>query len=392
MIIDQDPLYLKFDPLSVIASINVKSGTVKQVHYSDTDTYTPNRLLTPLYLFPSVWTVDRNKIIADGEKIGQLSNGRWYLGSVSAANEITKKTTDSDAATADYAVGSSYQLVIRKNISHLSPQQVFFVATYYDTRRGMDVSAQASELLSTTSNAESEAAPVLVLDKPEAYTFNPISGLGNVSIKATIFRSGTQLTENVRYWWYTVTDKVSHLVGSTNLDLFYVSGQDTDTLVVNTEYIGNLLIYCVAECYKEIAPTIQSGKSVKAETKFVRKLPTSLYHSMERVNGSIFNPSDTSIKRVAHATVNNVEVQNIGRFFHHRWLVNSNKPGAVDLEVAHGVSMEIPISYAGSSTSNPATIKLDVSELTEYQAIEVPGKGVLTDHLGRVICGITTKK
>lgn len=392
MIIDQEPLYLKFDPLSVVASINVKSGAVKQVHYSDSDTYTPNRLLTPLYLFPSVWTVDPNKIIADGDKIGQLSSGKWYVGSVSAANEVTKKTTDSDAATADYAVGSSYQLVVRKNVSHLIPQQVFFVATYYDTRRGMDVTAQASELLSTTSNAESEAAPVLVLDKPEAYVFNPIDGLGNTSIKATMFQSGKQLTENVRYWWYTVADGIPHLVGASNLDLFYVSGQDTDTLIVNTEYIGTRLFYCVAECYKGAVPSVSSAKSVKAETKLLRRLPASLYHLIERVTGSMVQPGDTSIKRVAHAYTNSGEVVNPGKFFHHRWLVNSNKPGAVDVEVAHGVSMEIPVSYAGESTAKPSTIKPDVTELTEYQAIEVPGKGVLTDHLGRVICGITTKK
>lgn len=393
MIIDQEPLYLQFDPLSVIVSLNVKSGAVKQVHYADSNTYTPNRLLTPLYLLPSVWTIDPAKIIADGEKIGQLSSGKWYTGSVSPINEVTKKTTDADAGTADYAVGSNYQLVVRKNISHLSPQQLFFVATYFDTRRGMDVTAQAAELLSTTSNAESEAAPVVVLDKPEGYVINPIAGLGNTTVKATMFKTGNPVTAgNVKYWWYTEDDGVEHLIGSTDRDLFYVSGQNTDSLVVNTEFIGTRLLRCKAQYYTGVAPANPTVSAVTAETKFIRRMPASLTHHVERITGSIVQAGDKLIKRRAYAATNGGVVADPGKFFHHRWLVNSNKVGAVDVEVAHGISMEIPVSYAGDSTAKPATIKLDVTELTEYQAIELPGDDVLRDHLGNIICGKTTKK
>lgn len=392
MIIYDEPLYLQFDPLSVIPNIAVISGSVKQVHYSDSNTYTPNRMLTPLHLQPSVYTIDPNKKIANGDKIAQLSSGKWYHGNISTANQITKKTTDSDAATADYAIGTNYRLVVRKNTSHLSPEQLFFVATYFDSRRGMDVTAQASQLLSTTTNAESEAAPVVVLDKPEAFVFNPIDGLGNTSINASVFRTGKPVTANVKYWWYVIISGISHLIGSTPRDLFYVSGQNTSTLIVNTEFIGQLLIRCKSECYTGAAPASPSVNAVTAETTFIRRLPTSLHWRVDRPTGDKVLPGDTEIRRTAVSITNDGEIPNPGRFNYFRWLHNTNQPGAVDTEVGHGVNLSLPVSHAGPSTAKPSSIILDVYEYTEYQAIELKDGDVLTDNNGNIITGFTIKK
>lgn len=392
MIIDDEPLYLQFDPLSVISSIAVKSGSVKQVHYSDSNTFTPNRMLTPLYLQPAVYTIDPNKRIADGDKIGQLSSGKWYLSSILPANQITKKTTDADAATADYAIATNYQLVVRKNISHLSPQQLFFVATYFDSRRGMDVTAQESQLLSTTTNSESESAPVVVLDKPESYIFNPINGLGNTSIKASMFRTGKPITENIKYWWYVVSGTVAHLIGSNPRDLFYVSGQNTSTLIVNTEFIGQLLIRCKAEYHTGAAPASPSANAVTVETTFIRRLPASLHWRVDHPTGIKVLPGDTVIKREAVSITNDGEIPNPGKYNYFRWLHNTNQPGAVDTEVGHGVNLSIPVSYAGPSTAKAGRIKLDVLEYTEYQPIDLPNGDFLTDNEGDIISGFTTKK
>lgn len=391
MIVEHDNLYVKFDPLNMVVSIQVKSGNIKQVHYSESNTYTPNRKITPLYLQPSVYITDPNKIIANGEKVNQLSSGRWYLGSVTAANEITTKTTDAGGNTADYAIGTNYQLVIRKNTEYLSPQMLYFVGTFFDSRRGMDVHAQNSVLLSSTSNTESEAAPTLVLDAPLSNPFNPIEGLGNKTFTASLFRTGAKVPDtNVKYWWYVVESGVEHLIGSKQLDLAYVSGQNTNKLTVNTEYIGKLLIRCKAMYYTGTAPTAPDKKAAIAETKLIRKLPASTYWQINKITGSVVLPGDTTIRREAEAYTNKGKISNPGKYWHFRWFHNTNKAGAKDIEVGHGTSLSLPVSYAGGMSSTPGTIKLDVQEFTEYQALMV-GNDVLTDKNGEVLTGFTTK-
>lgn len=388
MIVDVDPLYPSYDPLSVNVNIAVKSGTLKQVYYADSNTYAPNRMLTPLYLQPSVYTVDPNKIIADGDKIAQLSSGKWYMGSVEAANEITKKTTDSDAASAPYAVGVNYVLVVRKNVEYKSPQQLFFVATYYDTRRGMDVHAQDSKLLSCTSNAESEAAPVVVLDKPRAYPFSPLDGLGKLVINASMFRTGKQVdAANAKFWWYTEEGGVEHLIGSTVFDVFYLSGQNTAALEVDLEYVGIRLIRCKAEYYTGVTPSVPTSKAVIAETKLIRRFPASTYWRSNKISGERVRPTDKSIIREAEAGTNAGRIANPGKFWHFRWLHNTNKPGAVDTEVGHGVSLNIPVTYAGVQSATPGTLKLEVVEHGEYQVLTDKNGEPLTDKDGVVLTG-----
>lgn len=388
MIIHEDPLFRRYDPLQIHVDIRPKSGTIKQVHYEETDTYVPNRRLTPLYLQPSFYVVDPNSVIIRGEKINQLSSGKWYLGAVTPDNLITRKTTDPGSETAEYAVGTNYELVVRKNTPYTSPQMLYFVGTFYDTRRSMDVYGQKNILLSSTSNAENESLPVLVLDYPESHRFNPLQGTGQRTITASMFKNGEKVSpENMACWWYMVENGKQIMFSPLDEQPMYVSGQNTHTLTLDTEYIGNLLIRCVAVYYTGNKPGTTGSNPSVAETKFIRRLPANLTFQINQISGKYVMPNTYVIKREAEVyTADGQKVTNPGRHWLFKWLHNWNTPGSTDREIAHGAYLELPRNYAGASSAKPTLLKLDVVENTESHLFYV-GDDYLTDSSGHVLTG-----
>lgn len=222
-----------YSALDVSHSIKVLDGSLKQTYYPTNGDYVPNRNIIPTVLIPSFIVKGKDGIIENGEKVSELSGGKWFENDVQIVNNP------------DYEVGKNYQLTIFKNIEDVTTLR--FEGEFLDKRNKKVIAFDNSILLSTIHHNEHKAEPKLELDKPNNWEHFPVkSGDGIVSIKATV-------TDDKLYHsavrWFMVKDKVEIPIEET---LFYVSGQNTNELKVDTSYMGEVLIRAKNLDYEEL--------------------------------------------------------------------------------------------------------------------------------------------
>lgn len=387
MIEAKEFLYVQYDPLNVTKSLREVGGTVKQVYYADSHTYVPNRELTPLVLQPVIVITDPNNILSGGDKAGQLASSAWYAGGISEANRITALQLPENTGE-PYVLGSNASLVVRKNVSRETPVTLFFKGEFYDSRRGSNVSVSMSILLSTTSNSESMPSPTLVLSKPAGWTYNPLKGTGNQTVSAQLYQSGSAIADShARYWWYVIENNRERLIGSSNTDFFYVSGQDTKTLSLNPEYMKNVMIRCKAQYYGDTKPTAPGITAVTAETSFVRKYPASLHGKVNVRTGEIIAPHTDRIKLEGKINIYGGEIVNPEKYFFIRWHRNTMTPGSQDTEIGHGAALTIGRSVAGIDSSQVPRVSFTAEEHNEYQAFTDKSGNLLTDKNNNILTG-----
>lgn len=241
-----------YSALDVSHSIKVLDGSLKQTYYPTNGDYVPNRNIIPTVLIPSFIVKGKDGIIENGEKVSELSGGKWFENDVQIVNNP------------DYEVGKDYQLTIFKNVEDVTTLR--FEGEFLDKRNKKIIAFDNSILLSTIHHNEHKAEPKLELDKPNNWEHFPVkSGDGIVSIRATV-------TDDKLYHsavrWFMVKDKVEIPIEET---LFYVSGQNTNELKVDTSYMGEVLIRAKNLDYEEIFGDepenllLDSGKLVKNE-------------------------------------------------------------------------------------------------------------------------------
>lgn len=270
-----------YDPLNISTTMVVRGGSLTQTHCAETGEYIPDRSLTPLVIRPEVYVNDPNGIMANGKV--SLTGILWY----EIPQDMVGQITDSSYLTGElsrylitnqtdgYSVAQDGTLTVTKNIPYLEPKVLVFTASYPDTRSGKILRIQATATLSTLSLTE---AASLTLDKPASFVFNPISDSGVRSIKA-LFLLGGKAPDASRcklaYWWYKTTGGAETLVDSEE-DLFYVSGQGTDTLTIDPRYVdGQIKLACKVEYALpgDELPAEPTSDCLVDETTVVRRYP-----------------------------------------------------------------------------------------------------------------------
>lgn len=338
-----------YNPLNISTMMVVRGGSLTQTHSAETGEYVPDRNLTPLIIRPVVCVNDPDGIVENGEvsltgilwyeipqdMIAQIQDGAYVTGELSRYL-IT-------AGTDGYSVAEDGTLTVTKNIAYLDPKVLVFTASYPDARSGKVLRIQATATLSTLSLAE---AATLTLDKPASFVYNPITDTGVRTIKATLLLGGGLPDTDrckVSYWWYKTIDGVETLIDSDD-DLFYESGQSTDTLTVDPRYIdGQLKISCKVEYALpgESLPTSPTADCLAAETMVVRRYPD--YDFEHFVHGGVeVSPNAEKVKNECVVTVGREVLENPSKYFSIRWLIKRAVYGAEWTVLGYGETIMIP--------------------------------------------------
>lgn len=355
-------LNVAYDPIHSAFSLIVESGSLLQVHSAETDTYIPDRTITPVVLTPYFNVVDVTGITPTGRAESKLVDIRWYVGSEDDENMIISGVNG-------FTI-NGYKLSIAKNISYLSPLTIVFTANYFDIRTGHTIRLHEQKTLSTTSLTEKPVT--LELDKPEAsWTFDPIHDTGMRAVTASMRLAGNAVAANQSlFWWYKVVSGVETLVDPED-DLWYESGQNTSVLTINPAYVnGSLHLRCKGEYVApgEIAPTQPTTTCQTADTTIVRRY--SAYDFEFFVNGSSqVSYSAENIKAEAVIRQGNDVLDSPVSFFLIEWLMKRTTWNAEWKTVGYG--QDVVISKA--DYINGADLAVDIHEKESLKAASVNG-------------------
>ncbi len=374
-------LNVVYTPLNVSVALIVQGGSLTQTHCAETDEYIPDRSITPLVIVPKVYVQDPDGVISGG--LAQLSGVSWYAlpenlaASVPAGTYIGSELSNYliTGATAGYSVAADGSLTVGANIHYPSRTVLVFVANIADDRSGRTVKVQDSVLLSTTSIAVPAA---LTLDKPASWRFNPLEDSGVRTIRASLKLGGvTPDPTKVRtaFWWYLASGNTEVLINADD-HLFYESGQNSDSLVIDPEYLDEERIICKAEYALdgETLPGTPSANCLTAETVVQRKY--SAYDFDNYVHGGVeVSPAASHVKNECVVTVGKEVLASPSRYFTVIWSIKDAVYGAEWRILGYGDSIMIP----ASEIEQGADVGLELEEFDPLGALADDNDDIITD-------------
>jgi hypothetical protein len=318
-----------------------------------------------------------------------FSSVTWYALPKGVAAEVTQGAMLTDEVskymitsdTQGYSISTDGALTVSKNVPYLDPIMLVFVGSYLDTRSGKIVRVQASAVMSTTSIA---VTPMLTIDKPASFIYNPISDSGIRSITAALNIGGKtpdEIGAAVRYWWYKEIDGEEFLISSD--DLFYESGQNTAKLIVDPEYVDGMIpIICKAEyaLAGETLPSAPTSHCLTAKTTIVRRYPPFDFDHI--VHGGVEVPAGASkVKNECVVTVGRQVIDNPEEHFSIVWYMKKAVHDAEFQVIGYGES----ISIDASEFINGADVALDVTPFDCLGALTDDSDNIITDDDDNII-------
>lgn len=220
------------------------NGQLEQWYYDNTNTFAPNRAITPLILTPKISVFD-----PDNERTFEPSfyTVSWYVleydasaGGGAGGYVETLITNVDDSSSAQYVIVGN-TLKVKKNVGYSHAIQIRCVATYIDPRdAGITYMVEETVTLSTNHDA-SVIFPVLDIAAPPSMSFNPlVDNSSQFSFVAMADKGGVDVSNDLYYVWYALTDTNQEVLANTMP--WYVSGQNTKTLVVDALYGDDIKI------------------------------------------------------------------------------------------------------------------------------------------------------
>lgn len=376
-----------YTPLNVSVSLLVKGGSLTQTHCAETDEFIPDRGLTPLVLSPEVVIQDPDGILPGG--VAALTGVCWYAlpediaASIPSGSYIGAELSQYliSAATNGYSIEADGSLRVESNIRYPSRVVLVFTANIPDNRSGKLIKVQDSVLLSTTSIAVPAA---LTLDKPAFWRFNPLEDHGIRTIKAALKLGGvTPDPAKVRtaFWWYLASGNAEVLINGDD-HLFYESGQNSESLVIDPEYLDEARIICKAEYALdgEMLPASPSADCLTAETVVKRHYPA--YDFENYIHGGVeVSPTASHVKNECVVTVRQKVLESPSRYFTVVWSIKDAVYGAEWRILGYGDSIMIP----ASEIEQGADIGLELVEFEPLGALIDDNDDVLTDDDGSIL-------
>lgn len=370
-----------YDPLNVTCSIVVRGGSLSQVHCAETAEYVPDRTITPLVLAPQVYINDPSGVLPSGYV--SLNNVNWYALPQDVAAAISDDSyleTELSAylvtqGTTGYTVGANGQLIVTANIPYLSPKVLIFTGDYYDARQRSAIRLHTQITMATTSIALPQT---LELDKPSSFVFNPLSDTGTRSIKATMRVGGKDATAGgftTAYWWYCINNGSEVLISAD--DLFYESGQSSDTLVIDPRYInGEQRLICKSECAFNGAslPVAPSAACKTAELTVVRRYAAYDFENYVH-GGTDVAVTASAVKNECVVTVGREVLASPQDYFTIRWSIKRMVYGADWIEIGYGNDIDIDVREFESG----ADIAVEIEEIEPLGAMS-DGDEILCDN------------
>ena len=362
-------------------------GGPTQTHCAETGEFIPDRSLTPLVITPVVRVQDPDGVIADG--VASLTGVSWYVLPEDIAQAVPAGTYIGNElsqylvteATEGYSVDRDGSLRVEANIPYLQPVVLVFTGNVPDIRSGKLVKVQDSLLLSTSSVA---VPATLTLDKPASWLFNPIADTGLRTIKASLKLGGLApdpTKVRTKFWWYRASGNNETLIDEDE-DFFYESGQNTDTLVIDPEYLDSERIICKAvyALGSGSLPATPGQDCLSAETVVSRRYPA--YDFENYVHGGVeVSPTASHVKSECVVTIGQQVLSNPSRYFTVIWSVKEPVHGSEWRVLGYGDTIMIP----ASEIEGGADIGLELEEFEPLGALADDDGSVLMDDDGSIL-------
>lgn len=224
-LIKERSISVVFDSVSISKDIVVEGGPLTQNFYADSQSFIPNRFLTPITLTPKIYITDPNKVLESGDKHKELVSCIWYEGA--------EKIVDGD----EYKISKDNVLTVLKNSE--KDFVISYEAVWYDPRKKQNITIEDSVQFITISLGDGNTMPRLILDKPQNWIHNPLKEERIYTIKAQVSRD--KLYDGAVEWYYRPKNGIKDQYID-NTMLFYAGGQLTNELKVDSAYMNDCII------------------------------------------------------------------------------------------------------------------------------------------------------
>ena len=243
--------YIVYSPLSYAFSMVELGGSTVQKFNSVENTFSPNRRLTPYKLQPKLMVTDPDHIIVDGDYTTKLVSVKWkvdhYVNNVlhPAKPGVPGSSADHKQIInyGDYFVEvESHALTYVDNVSPGEIVKITFSADYIDSRR-KDKQVQHFEWNTTLSCVvENPVNLKAKLSTPSKLSLSPFKMYANLAVKVLVYNGSKAVTRADAFQWQYLVNSGWRNV--TN-DLPWVKGGlNTDTLILDQDYIGRVRLRC----------------------------------------------------------------------------------------------------------------------------------------------------
>lgn len=234
--------------LSFVFQILPQGGSLLQKYDAPSQSYIPNRAATPLVLKPILLVEDPDGLIPYGDYTSQLSNVTWTL--MLTVNGTTAALPATNGADTNYTVNSDTKvLTLSYNVQPANILNVKFSAYYTDTRRGEVHHFEWSRDLNTEEQTDLNVS----LDTGKwkgSVQLMPFKNWGQFGIPVQLKNGADDIPDaNCNYqwqWWNGTTFSADFSECP-----WLVSGEQTKEIVVDQDYIENLVLRCKAYAYND---------------------------------------------------------------------------------------------------------------------------------------------
>lgn len=227
-------------PLSYIFQMRELGGSAIQKYDSESETFNPDRTLTPFVLQPQLLVTDPEGTIPSGDYTSQMRNVSWTaVADTGGVKTNIPMTWDP----------STFATTIRMNVATGTIVHVAFSADFTDTRRQEVQHFKWSEDLTT----EAQATSNITLDHggfTSKVNLVPWKRWGHFGIPVQL-RNGNETVPDSEgtYRWFWWDEEEEEWSNDFTSRLWYVSGADTKQVIVDQDFIQDVLLKVEAYAY-----------------------------------------------------------------------------------------------------------------------------------------------
>ena len=256
-----DIMYAPLNENFEILPQSVNSPT-EQWYYANDNTYVPDRNTNPLILVPTLQVQD----IDTGVVSTPVMNwAKWFLlNSATGAYDIEITTTQSQVNSYYLSTTGGVldgKLVVTKNVPYDASVSILCKYSYLDPRDNTTHEITETIALATNRDATVTMPTIVIAMTEDGSKYNPITDDTNsqFTFKAQVLKDGEDITSTSTIRWYASenggNETLINELASDGFNKFlcYVSGQGTDTLVVDAMYTENITI--IARVVKDATQT-----------------------------------------------------------------------------------------------------------------------------------------
>lgn len=381
----QKRAYRNITPLDVAFSLWADGGALIQSYNADTNTFMPNREITPLYIRPKFEVADKDGIVR-GNKLPQITNINWYE-TKNGIRKVIASDNSNYVITRDNTNYNGSIAVVKNHIAFSENVTLEFNGTYLDTRNNTTIQLIETVLLRTIASAE--APLMLKLDCGNLVKHNPIEYIPKLTIGAQMFLGSKLITVSTKqkFWWYKVNDnKTEELItGSNVLHIWYLSGAGSQYLTIDKENIyQELKLRCKAEYYTGTAPSSPTANALISDVIIIREYPK---WEEDILTADELGVNVKSGYMEAEISTAKGVITNPSKYFFIKFFTKKVQSGAAYTEVGHGNNASYDASLIDSSTGQAVDLAIEVKEHTGYDVLTDKDGNVLTDKDGNVLIG-----